>query len=87
LEGFCRTVTHDRATEGKGILFHTLVHGVRGVITGHMKGFSGEVPQNLIDVEGSSRLFRGSSQELALLPYVREATCSGNIFSTDAKLD
>jgi len=52
-----------------------------------MKGFSGEVPQNLIDVEGSSRLFRGSSQELALLPYVREATCSGNIFSTDAKLD
>lgn len=38
--------------KGMVFLFHTSVHGFRGVITDHMKDFSREVPQNLTNAAG-----------------------------------
>lgn len=47
-------------TEGKSILLHTSVDGLRCVITDHISGASREVQKNLMGTQDSSRLFSGS---------------------------
>lgn len=58
--------------KGRVFLFHTSVHGLRGVITDHMKGFSREVPQNLTNAAGffHASCLRTSPCSLGLVGYV-----------------